>query len=264
MPGLVGLLSVLGMAVVAPLGLRRLATPGVQRLVPVWPFLALLAGWGLLLPRGAWGVALVVPYALACAAVTALAALRLLRDRRLATPDMVAGFAGLSLTIAATSLVSERAGVEALGFPLAIHGLTVAHFHYAAFAAVLVAGLTARQARSTAAGFAAWAVPVGTAITFLGFFTNDHVELAGASVLTAGLLVTSYVLLRLRPHALLVVAALALPVTMVLAMWWAGGEALGFGHPSLRQMAATHGALNALGVGLCGLLGWERVAPPPL
>ena len=264
MPGLVGVLSVLGMAVVAPLGLRRLATPGVQRLVPFWPFLALLAGAGLLLERGPLAVATAVPYALACAAVTGLAALRFLRDRRLATPDMVAGFAGVSLTVAATSLLAERAGAELLGFPLAIHGLTVAHFHYAAFAAVLVAGLTARQARGRAAGFAAWAVPAGTAVTFLGFFTNDHVELAGATILTVGLLVTSAVLLRLRPNAFLVVAALALPLTMLLAMWWAAGEALGFAHPTLRQMAATHGLLNALGVGVCGLLGWERARPSPL
>ncbi len=265
MPGLVGVLSVLGMAIVAPLGLRRLATPGVARLVPLWPVLALLAGLALLLDRGPLAVALAVPYALGTVAVAALAARRWLTARgRPWTREMVAAFAAVSLTVAATSLLAERAGVELLGFPLAIHGLTVAHFHYAAFAAVLLAGLTARARPGRAGEAAAWAVPVGTAITFLGFFTNDDVELAGATVLTAGLLVTSYLLLRVRGGVLLTVAALALPATMALAMWWAAGEALGFAHPSLRQMAATHGVANALGVGLCGLLGWTRAAAPPL
>src|SRR5687768_13208635 len=133
------------MAVVTPLGLRRLATPGVAGLAVVWPVLALLAGIGLLLPRGGYAVALAVPYALGCAAVALLAArrgLRWLGTRRTSlTTEMVAAFAGVSLVVAASGLVAERAGVEFLGFSLAIHGLTVAHFHYAAFAAVLVAGL---------------------------------------------------------------------------------------------------------------------------
>ncbi len=259
MPGLVGVLTALGMVVVAPLGLLRLATPGVRRLVPFWPFAGALAGVALLLPRGALAVALVVPYTLLALAVALLTARRVLAWRGAEpTREMVAAFAGVALTIACTGLVAERAGTEFLGFTLAIHGLTAAHFHYAAFAAVLVAGLTAEAARSPIARVAAWAVPLGTAVTFAGFFTGNGVELAGATILTAGLLVTSYVLLRLRPAPLLVVSALALPATMALAMWWAGGEALGFAHPTLRQMAATHGLLNALGVGLCGLLGWAR------
>lgn len=269
MPGLVGVLSVLGMVVVAPLGLLLLATPGVRRLAPMWPPVGLYAGWGLLQPRGEnIAVAAVIPYAVACAVIAALAAVRALRAlaaRRITTTEMAAAFAGVSLTVAATSLVAERAGKEALGFPLAIHGLTVAHFHYAAFAAVLVAALTAQaapQSRTAIAG--AWAVPLGTAVTFAGFFTSNYVELVGASILTAGLLATSHVLFRLRPNALLLVASLALPLTMALAMWWAAGEAFGFAHPTIEEMARTHGVANALGVGLCGLAGWHVARAKPL
>ncbi|HEV2890777.1 MAG TPA: YndJ family transporter [Frankiaceae bacterium] len=269
MPGLVGVLSVLGMVVVAPLGLLLLATPGVRRYAPIWPFPALMAGWGLLQPRGEnVAVAMVMPYAIACATIAVLAAVRALRAllaRRITTNEMAAAFAGLSLTVAATSLVAERAGKEALGFPLAIHGLTVAHFHFAAFAAVIVAALTAQAApASRVASVAAWAVPLGTAVTFVGFFTGEYVELAGASILTAGLLATSHVLFRLRPNVLLLVASLALPLTMALAMWWAAGEALGFAHPTLEEMARTHGLANALGVGLCGLAGWHLARAKPL
>jgi hypothetical protein len=270
MPGLVGLLTVVGMVVVAPLGLRRLGTPGVARLLPVWPFLGLLAGWSLLLRPGAVAVTLAAPYAAACLAVTALAAvrgLRWLRDRR--TPlerEMVAAFAGVALTIAsAGGLVPERSGVDSfLGFDRGTLGLTAAHFHFAGFAAVLIAGLTAQAAPTRAARAGAWSVPVGTALTFVGFFTSEYVELAGAVVLTAGLLLTSYALLRLHPGPLRTVAAVATPLTMALALWWAYGEAFGVGHLTLRQMAATHGIVNALGVGTCGLLGWHRAAPPAL
>lgn len=262
MPGLVGVLSVLGMAVVAPLGLLLLDTPGVRRFAMMWPPPALLAGWALLQPRGEpIAVGMAIPYAGGCAVVAVLAAvraLRALRARRLTTAEMAAAFAGVSLTVAAVSLLAERAGEELLGFPLAIHGLTVAHFHYAAFAAVLVAALTARAVGTRIAHAAAWAVPLGTAVTFAGFFTNEHVELAGATILTVGLLATSHVLFRLRPNTLLLVASLALPLTMALAMWWAAGEALGFAHPTIDEMAATHGVVNALGVGLCGLAGWHR------
>jgi hypothetical protein len=253
------------MAVVAPLGLRLLRTPGVARLVPIWPAAALGAAWGLLQERGDLAVSLCLPYVTGCVAVAALSAWRLLRgplrERRLPTTEMAAAFAGLSLLVAATSLVAERAGEEAFGFPLAIHGLAVAHFHFASFAAVLVAALTARESGSRVATAGAWAVPIGTAVTFAGFFTGEYVELAGASILTAGLLATSHVLFRLRPNAFLLVASLALPLTMALAMWWAAGEAVGFAHPTIETMARTHGVANALGVGLCGLLGWRRAAP---
>jgi hypothetical protein len=51
--------------------------------------------------------------------------------------------------------------------------------------------------------------------------------------------------------------ASVLAVTMVLALWWALGEASGLVHPSLGWMAATHGIGNAFGFGLCGMLAWR-------
>ncbi|GAA2792813.1 hypothetical protein GCM10020219_074940 [Nonomuraea dietziae] len=48
--------------------------------------------------------------------------------------------------------------------------LTVAHFHFAGFAAALVAGLVGRQARS---GAAALTVPAGTLLVLGGYFVGD-------------------------------------------------------------------------------------------
>jgi hypothetical protein len=263
-PGLVGVLVVLGMAVVVPLGLRRLGTAGLAPLTRAWPVLGAVAGAALLLPRGALAVLLVTPYAAACAAATWCGLRRLARSR-LTAQELAAVTATTSLSVAALSLVAERAGVELLGFSLAVHGLTVAHFHFAGFAAALLAGLTASRVPSRVARAGAVAVPAGTAVVAVGHFTGRWTELAGALVLTAGLLATSWVAARsvaprLEPvgRRLLLVAVWASPVTMLLAVHFALGRATGLPHLSIPETAATHGVLNALGVGLCGLLAWER------
>ncbi|WP_372470115.1 YndJ family transporter [Cellulosimicrobium marinum] len=42
---------------------------------------------------------------------------------------------------------------------------------------------------------------------------------------------------------------------MLLAVWWAVGEAFAVPHPGLGVMAATHGLANAVGFVLCTVLG---------
>jgi hypothetical protein len=264
-PGLVGVLVALGMVVVVPLGLRRLETAGLEPLRRLWPIVGAVAALALLLPRGPLAVLLVAPYAMACAAASACGLRRLARCRRLTPQELSALTATSSLSVAALSLVAERAGVELLGFSLAVHGLTVAHFHFAGFAAALLAGLTAGRVPSRVALLGAVAVPVGTATVALGHFTSRWTELGGAVVLTVGLLGTSWVAARrvaprLEPVArrLLLVACWATPITMLLAVHFALGRATGLPHLSIPETAATHGVLNALGVGLCGLLAWQR------
>ena len=266
MPGLVGVLVALGMVVVVPVGLRLLRTPGLDALRPVWPLLALPAAAGLLLPRGPIAVALVAPYAALCAVATACGLRRAWRARTGPVRELTALTATGSLSVAAVSLVAERAGVELLGFPLAVHGLTVAHFHFAGFAAALLAGLTAAAVPGRWSALGAVAVPLGTAVVAVGHFTGRWTELAGAVVLLAGLLATSWSAGRHAVRALpdrvarilLRTAALVTPVSMLLAVHFALGRAAGLPHLSIPETAATHGVLNALGVGLCGLLAWHR------
>ena len=266
MPGLFGVLVTLGMVVVAPLGLSLLATTGLRRLRRVWPLLGAVAGGALLLLGGLLAVALVTPYAVACAAVTLCGLRRAVVTRSWTTRELTALTAAGSLSVAALSLVAERAGATLLGFSLAVHGLTVAHFHFAGFAAALLAGLTAAAVPGSAAQVGAIAVPLGTAVVAVGHFTGRWTELAGAVVLTVGLTATSWVAgrhVRRRLHdraarALLLAAALAAPATMALAVWFALGRASGLPHLSIADTAATHGVVNAVGVGLCGLLAWSR------
>jgi hypothetical protein len=173
----------------------------------------------------------------------------------------------ISPSIAATALVAERGGWHLFGFSLPILELTVPHFHFAGFAAALIAGLVCRSAPdSRLARAAALCVPAGTGLVFAGYFTGDQVELAGAAVLTTGMWAAALVTWTVvRPaatnpltRALFGMSALTLAATMLLALSYAAGEALDLPHLTLTWMAATHGVANAAGFALCGIAAWTR------
>ena len=258
---LLNLVIGLGMLVVLPAGLRLL--DGVPaRLHRLWPAGAVPGAVSLWLPRG-WPAALLAAgYAVATVALAATA----LRTRP-ATPRAVAVATALvAPAVAGTSLVAERYGYRLLGFELEILSLTVAHFHFAGFAAALVAALvcagTGDRPMSRAA---ALCVPGGIAVVFAGFFTGEVLELAGTAILTAGMWLVAHLTWReLRPatadptaRLLLGVVAVVPVGSMLLAMSWALGNTTGLPHPSLAWMAATHGLANALGFGLCAVLAFH-------
>ncbi len=277
MTALLTALTALAMCVLAPIGLRLLST----RLPParVWAAAGAAATIGLLLPRGAGAVLLCLPYAGVCATAAGAGVLRLLAfaQTRGSGPGLdvmireaAAVTAAVSLAVAGGSLLAERGGLALLGFDLVTLRLTVLHFHYAGFAAALVAGHAAATWPSALSRAGAVAVPAGLLVVLCGFFIGDWAELLGAVLLTAGLLATSTALLRnqlrlpLRARRLLLITAAALPVTMLLAVSWALGEAADLPHLSLGQTAATHGLTNALCAGMCGVLGWRAADVPPL
>ncbi|MFJ5547918.1 YndJ family protein [Streptomyces sp. NPDC093225] len=283
----------LGMLVVVPVGLRLVepagpegpaVTPGapatagasgrtaaLRTVARWWPLVAVPGAAAPWLPRGAPATALAAVYALGTLVLVALAAgraVRLVHTRSLGPAETAVLTALVSPAVAGTALVAERAGYRLWGFDLDILALTVPHFHFAGFTAALVAGLVCRTvAPGPRARFAAYSVPVGTLIVLAGYFTGDWLELVGALVLTAGMWTVALLTWReLRgtgpdrfTRALLGVSAAVLPVTMVLALSWALGEATGLPHLSLTWTAATHGLGNALGFALCSVLAWHRL-----
>jgi protein-S-isoprenylcysteine O-methyltransferase Ste14 len=64
-------------------------------------------------------------------------------------------------------------------------------------------------------------------------------------------------------RALLAVSSAAVLACMALAGVYALGEYLRTGWLSIPEMARTHGALNALGFALCGLLAWTLEGRSP-
>ncbi|GGT72500.1 MULTISPECIES: YndJ family protein [Streptomyces] len=283
---LVGLIVMLGMFVVVPVGLRLIDGPtgptprGLRTLARAWPLLALPGAVALWLPRSPTAAALATVYALATLTLALYAPARLAarlrrpsagggpdRPRVLAPSEIAVLTALVTPSVAGLALVTERAGHELLGFDLGILALTVPHFHFAGFAAALVAGLVCRTSEGPATRFAALSVPLGTLLVLLGYFVDDWAELAGALVLTAGMWAVALPTWReIRTgtgdpvtRGLLAVSAVVLVATMLLALSWALGEATGLPHPSLTWMAATHGLGNALGFALCSLLAWRRI-----
>ncbi|MGW2987905.1 YndJ family protein [Streptomyces goshikiensis] len=290
---LVNLIVTLGMLYVVPAGLRLIDPAGLRTAARLWPVPAALGALCLWLPRGIPATALAALYAAAALALATRAPARLLEARRRSRAGGSAGGAPprttvsgpaevavctalVSPSIAATALVAERAGYRLFGFDLDILALTVPHFHFAGFTAALVAGLVCRAgatAPTTARGaatlsrWAAYSVPGGTLLVLLGYFVDDWAELAGAVVLTTGMWAVALLTWRdIRPGArdrttgaLLGTSAAVLVATMLLALWWAAGEATGITHPTLTWMAATHGLGNALGFALCSVLAWRRL-----
>lgn len=269
---LVGLIVMLGMLVIVPAGLRLADAPELDLIARFWPVFAAPGAVSLWLPRGTAATVLALCYGTGAALLALHAVPRAVRrDGPLRSPATAPGEVALltalvTPAVAATALVAERAGHPLFGFGLGILALTVPHFHFAGFAAALVAGLVSRVADGPAGRFAALSVPLGTLLVLAGYFIGDWAELAGAVVLTAGMWTVALLTWRtVRParrdratRLLLAVSAAVLAVTMVLALIWALGEATGLPHPGLLWMAATHGVGNALGFALCSVLAWQR------
>ncbi|MFF3209619.1 YndJ family protein [Streptomyces sp. NPDC002886] len=294
---LVNLIVTLGMLYVVPAGLRLIDPVRFARTARLWPLFATPGAVCLWLPRGAPATALAAVYAAATLALAVRAlvpAVRALVPALMALvpavrtapgrgtgsapgpgakpgPAEVAVLTALvAPSVAGTALVAERAGYRLFGFDLDILALTVPHFHFAGFTAALVAGLVCRACAAGAlARWAAYSVPAGTGLVLLGYFIDDWAELVGAVTLTGGMWAVALLTWReVRTGAgardritgtLLAGSAAVLVATMLLALWWALGEATGIVHPTLTWMAATHGLGNALGFGLCSLLAWRRL-----
>lgn len=260
----------MGMLLILPLGLRLI--DGTRPVTRIWFVGAIPGAVSLWLPRGPLATALASVYCLVTLALGFVALHRLWRRRSLAPREIALLTALVSPIIASSSLVAERLGFHLLGFDLDILTLTVAHFHYAGFAAALVAGLVCRASPNAVASAAALSVPAGIGLVFLGYFTKEWVELAGAIVLTAGMWLVAWITWRgirrtaQSPLARMMfgVSALVLSATMLLAVNWALGHVIALPHLSLAWMAATHGLVNAFGFALCAMLAWHKVGTSPI
>jgi hypothetical protein len=106
-------------------------------------------------------------------------------------------------------------------------------------------------------------VAAGITLTQVSGF---HVpEAAAATLLALSVIVVAAVSLHwvvpaTRPRlaqGLLAISSGSVVLTMALACAYAIGEATGAWTITIAQMIAAHGWVNALGFGLCGLLGWR-------
>jgi hypothetical protein len=174
------------------------------------------------------------------------------------------------LAIGGGWLLVSRSGLHPGGFSPTIVELTAVHFHFAGFAATLMAALTvaslaARPLAQRIAVAGAYLVVAGIPIVAAGITVAfQPAALVGAALLAGGVItVAAVVVVAVVPDAPtrarfpLVISAVSVLLPMVLAVLYTARPVLNTPSLSLRDMAATHGVLNSLLFSVLGLVGWR-------
>ncbi|WP_414662090.1 YndJ family transporter [Horticoccus sp. 23ND18S-11] len=173
----------------------------------------------------------------------------------------------------------DRTGYQPLGFAPAIVTLTAVHFHYAGLMLPLFAGLVQREvffwrlASRAGVGVLLGVPAVALGITFTQLGWGRSLEAAAGCGLALAGMAVAILQVRLgldvkRPLAtrlLLGISGASLFFAMVLVVLYAlRTSAAGGVWLTLPQMRLVHGAINALGFALCGVLAWRRMNNAPL
>lgn len=238
---------VVGVGAVMPLAFGRPFTPWLisalavaasLAVAPGWPAAVVLAPWlGLCVLEGARGL-----------------------SRRVLVHAVMGGFGAT----AALALGFSRLERTLFEIPEPIVKLTALHFTYAGVGTLALAGRLVQARASATRRAVGLVVVVAPPVVALGFITRLSLfQVGGAALMTLG--VCGVAVLQLvearrregRVRALLLASAGAPWVAMALALAWAANQywpevpAL-----TVPDMVPTHGALNAFGFVLPGLLAW--------
>ena len=277
--GVIELLFLLAPWIVVPLAaslippIDNTETPGAPRPALRWIVFAAaaLATISLFLPTGILSASLASAWLLLCAFFALRGLRRLWRYRTHSFSQFCFASGEAYLIVGGSWLVASRLGLQPVGFQEPIVLLTAVHFHFAGFLSAVLAGLTYERLRETR-----WSKPLGTALTGvvcgpgllgLAFLVGPKVKLAAVILIVAGQvgLATGMVrvaLSKVHPvaRALLLFSSACIVAGMALAASWALGEYPLQSFVELGRMERVHGTLNAIGFGICGLIGWMNAA----
>jgi hypothetical protein len=275
--GTIEVLFLLGPLVVVPLGLelsKRLGHGKANQLaVRVAPWMQLPAGLcvvaSFFFPQGAAAAILALPWFCFGCFLGFWGLMSFIRGGFKTLKAVCVTMSFAYLPIGCAWLVASRYGLNPMGFQEPIVLLTAVHFHFAGFAAPLLTRAAAAALGETAGHtqrlFKAVAVGVlaGPGLLAAGFVIGPRLKLAAALLLVASEIGLAFFFLAalkaMRPRLAQVFVALS-AASVLFAMVFAGVWAIGefplqpFVH--LAQMAKFHGAANAFGFTVCGLLGW--------
>jgi hypothetical protein len=225
------------------------------------------------LPAGALAAVFALPWLGVTLLLAAIGIVRVMRHGAARPLDRLCADAALVfLAIGGLWTVADRVGYGPLKFDRAIVALTAVHFHYAGLLLPLCTGLVAR--RMPASRFVGRvtvgvvlgvpAVALGITATQLGWGPAFEAAAGVGLALAAACVAICHVRQALEPalpknaRVLLGIAGVSLFFGMVLAALYAlRGYAAPIDGLGVPQMRALHGTVNALGFGLCGVLGWR-------
>ena len=281
---LIDKILLLGVLVIVPLGLSLVAMPDEsgRHVLPyrlaliTQPFGAAAAIASFFLRQGRPAALLAVLWLIVTALVALFGLWRLLFRGVLNANELCIGAGLIYLPVGGMWFLMSRFGIQPLGFGDTIVLLTAVHFHFAGFAAPILAGLAGRNLHAGGAArqlfqLAAVGIVTGTPIVATGITFSPLVAFTGAIVISLGLIFLAIVVLgwvirsvgSLPAQFLLGVSAISSASAMVLACLYAYSLVAKTLIIDIPHMAMTHGVINAFGFALCGLVAWS-LAPPDL
>jgi hypothetical protein len=275
--GVIELLFLLAPWIVVPLASSLIPTlvssepPTAQRPTLKWIIFtaAALATISFFLPTGILAASFAGAWWLVCASFALRGLRRLWRHRAHSFSQFCFAAGEAYLFVGGTWLVASRLGLQPVGFQEPIVLLTAVHFHFAGFLSAVLAGLTYERLRETrwskplAAALAS--VVVGPGLLGLAFLVGPKVKLAAVILIVAGQFGLATGMIRVAlgnvnaiARTMLLLSSGCVVAGMALAASWALGEYPLQPFVDLGRMERVHGALNAVGFGICGLIGWTN------
>jgi hypothetical protein len=266
--------------VIVPLGLSLIAsgyndasTTLYRLIVLVQPVAATLTVASFFFEKGLFSVALSSAWLILCSLVALLGLMRLVTRGSYPIEELSIDAGLLYLPVAGVWLVVYRFGIQPFGYGETIILLTAVHFHFAGFAAPLIAGLTgrklARLSRLPTRFFALTVVAIVGAMPLVaaGITFSPFLGLLGAVMLATGLVMLATLTIKnilpavtfLGTRVLLWIAALSSCTAMVLASLYAYSLVAHIVILRIPTMAMTHGVLNAFGFATCSLVAWSTI-----
>ena len=267
--------------VVVPLGLALVPPPSDNSFsfwlynvaVVLRSYAAALTVISFFLEKGALAAALVCGTLIAYIMIALYAVTRLIaRGGPYPLPELSIDAGLLYLPVAGVWLVVYRLGEQPFGYGETIILLTVVHFHFAGFAAPIIAGMNGKVLASTEFpqriyAFAVFGIIAAMPLVAAGITLSPVVGLIGTLLLSIALLLLAVLTIGwIRPvierrsnKILLVLAALSSCSAMVLASLYAYSIATHTLILTIPTMAMTHGIVNAFGFVTCSLFVWSRI-----
>jgi hypothetical protein len=234
---------------------------------------ALTATLSLCLPVGPRAATFASAWLLVCALFTLRGLRRLWRYRAQSFSQFCFAAGEAYLIVGGTWLVASRLGLQPMNFQEPIVLLTAVHFHFAGFLSGVLAGLTYERLRETR-----WSIPlraalagtvIGPGLLGLAFLVGPKLKLAAVMLIVAGQFGLAAGMARVAVglenpvgRAMLLLSSACMVAGMALAATWAIGEYPLHPFVDLAQMERYHGLLNAVGFGMCGLIGWTNARGP--
>ena len=278
--GLIQRIVLLGILVVVPLGLS-LAPGANANEQNVWlyqlalfsqPFGAIAAVVSFLLTPGVPAALLASLWFVVTAVIALLGLSRLSKPELRSAAEISISAGMIYVPVAGSWLIVSRLGIQLLGYGATIILLTAVHFHFAAYAAPILAGLAGRKLiekgnPNRAFKLVPLGIIAGTPLVAAGITFSPVLALVGTVMISISLVILSVLVVgwilpaipSLSARILLLISSASTLPAMVLATAYAYSIVTHKLIIDIPQMAMTHGLINAFGFTLCGLAAWSLI-----